>query len=333
MLPTSPEEGKFTVFFYIGGGEVLTFLSLVINPTSRYHDLLHARLSAQYETTFPQDVDVLRNNSKDVVSRLQRCSENTLPLVDIFKHHPSIAQVNHPSIAPTGPIYRSVMRKEGSYSNLLSIVFHDPRSAKHFYDVLDLCKGTSFGANFTMAIPYVQLANYWDQEKVPKYGVPRHIIRISVGLEDKEQLIKVVKAALEEVEKFEAQNSTLVPAKGLLPNDPVFTTLVNYATSSNQVVIRDPLQNIEVNYVQFLRDIIRFRLEISRILPSDILDDNGIIKEDNGVYIIISAPSNYQFLVSLFAILAVGGAAILFRKYSRRLRSSETLTLTTHEMN
>lgn len=296
----------------------------MINPTSRYHDLLHAKLSAQYETTFPQDVDVLRNNSKDLVSRLQRCSENTLPLVDIFKHHPSIAQVNHPSIAPTAPIYRSVMRNGGSYSNLLSIVFHDPRSAKHFYDALDLCKGTSFGANFTVAIPYVQLANYWDQEKVPKYGVPQHVIRISVGLEDKEQLIKTVKAALEEVENLEAQNSSLVPAKGLLPNDPLFTTLVNYATSANQVVIRDPLQNIEVNYVQFLRDIIRFRLEISSILPPDILDDNGFIKEDNGVYIVISAPSNYQFLVSLFSILAVGGAAVLFRKYSRRLRSPKT---------
>lgn len=296
----------------------------MINPTSRYHDLLHAKLSAQYETTFPQDVDVLRNNSKDLVSRLQRCSENTLPLVDIFKHHPSIAQVNHPSIAPTAPIYRSVMRNGGSYSNLLSIVFHDPRSAKHFYDALDLCKGTSFGANFTVAIPYVQLANYWDQEKVPKYGVPQHVIRISVGLEDKEQLIKTVKAALEEVENLEAQNSSLVPAKGLLPNDPLFTTLVNYATSANQVVIRDPLQNIEVNYVQFLRDIIRFRLEISSILPPDILDDNGFIKEDNGVYIVISAPSNYQFLVSLFSILAVGGAAVLFCKYSRRLRSPKT---------
>ena len=103
----------------------------------------------------------------------------------------------------------------------------------------------------------------------------------------------------------------------------MFTTLVNYATSSNQVVIRDPLQNIEVNYVQFLRDIIRFRLEISSLLPSDILDDNGIIKED-GIYIVLSAPSNYQFLVSLFAILAVGAAAALVPKYSHRLCSFET---------
>lgn len=296
----------------------------MINPTSRHHDLLYSKLSEQYEDIyFPLDVDVLRHNCKDVVSRVQQCSENALPLVDIFQNHPSIAQVNHPSIVPTAPLYRSLMRKGGSYGNVLSIVFRDPRSAKHFYDAFDLCKGTSFGTNFTVAIPYVQLANYWDQEKVPKYGVPQHIIRISVGLEDKEQLIKAVKNTLEQVEKLEAQNSSLVPAKGLLPNDPVFTTLVNYATSSNQVVIRDPLQNIEVNYVQFLRDIIRFRLEISSLLPSDILDDNGIIKED-GIYIVLSAPSNYQFLVSLFAILAVGAAAALVPKYSHRLCSFET---------
>ncbi|KAE8389055.1 acetyl-CoA synthetase-like protein [Aspergillus alliaceus] len=98
-------------------------------------------------------------------------------------------------------------------------------------------------------------------------------------------------------------------AKGL-PNDPVFTNLVYRATSANKVIIRDPLQNIEADYAQFLRDIIHVRLEISGILPPEILDDHGMIKNDD-VYILLLAPSSYQYLVALFAILAIGGAAVL----------------------
>jgi cystathionine gamma-synthase len=56
-------------------------------------------------------------------------------------------------------------------------------------------------------IPYVQLANYWNREKVPKYEVPQHVLRISAGLENSDQLLATVAKALKEVELFESQNT------------------------------------------------------------------------------------------------------------------------------
>lgn len=100
-----------------------------------------------------------------------------------------------------------------------------------------------------------------------------------------------------------------------LPNDPIFTHLAHLARNTNKVIIRDPLQNLEADNVRFLRDILQFRWKISSALPADILDGNGMIESDAGVYILLSAPSSYQFLVALFAILAVGGAAVLLRMY------------------
>lgn len=94
------------------------------------------------------------------------------------------------------------MRKNGGYGNVLSIIFHHAHTAEHFYNILNVCKGSSFGTNFTLAIPYVQLANYWNREKVPKYGVPQHIIRLSVGLEDIDHLLEVISTALKEVEEI-----------------------------------------------------------------------------------------------------------------------------------
>ncbi|KAB8223580.1 hypothetical protein BDV33DRAFT_200546 [Aspergillus novoparasiticus] len=78
------------------------------------------------------------------------------------------------------PVHRanlSVMRKDGSYGNVLSIVFHDPRTAEHFYNAFNVCKGSSFGTNFTLAIP--------------------------VGLEDSRQIVETVKRALKCVDGFE----------------------------------------------------------------------------------------------------------------------------------
>ncbi|KAE8389071.1 pyridoxal phosphate-dependent transferase [Aspergillus alliaceus] len=186
------------------GASNVTGGGLVVNPGSRHYSRIHATLCAEYESTFfPMDVDVLRNNSKDLVWRMKRCSDSALYLVDLFQSHTSIAQVNHPSTSPTRSLYRRLMREGGSYGNVLSVVFREPRNAEHFYNTLNVCKGTSFGANFTLALPYVQLANYLTRDKVGKYGVPQHIIRLSVGLEDKEQLLQVVAAALAEVERLE----------------------------------------------------------------------------------------------------------------------------------
>lgn len=73
--------------------------------------------------------------------------------------------------------------------------------AEYFYNIVNMCKGSSFGTNFTLAVPYVQLAYYWNREKVPKYGVPQHIIRISVGLEESGEIVRTVAAALEETRR------------------------------------------------------------------------------------------------------------------------------------
>ena len=98
-----------------------------------------------------------------------------------------------------------------------------------------------------------------------------------------------------------------------LPNDPIFIHLAHAARNANKVIIRDPVQNLQANRVRFLQDILQFRSQISSVLPGDMVDEKGMIKNDH-VYILISAPSSYQFLVALFAILAIGGAAVLLRE-------------------
>ncbi|KAJ6182927.1 hypothetical protein N7485_001569 [Penicillium canescens] len=172
------------------GASNVTGGSLVINPSSRHHDKIQTALDANYENVyFPLDCNTLFVNCQNVVWRVKRCGDNTIPLVELLSSHPSIAKVLHPTTSPTLPNYQT--------------------TAEYFYNVLDVCKGFSFGTNFTLVIPYVQLANYWNREKVPKYGVPQHILRVSVGLEDRDKLIGTFKEALKKVESLKPKSYCL----------------------------------------------------------------------------------------------------------------------------
>lgn len=59
------------------------------------------------------------------------------------------------------------------------------------------------GTNFTLACPYAILAHYNELDWAASWGVDPDLVRVSVGTEDKEKLLRVfrdaVKAAREAV--------------------------------------------------------------------------------------------------------------------------------------
>ncbi|RGP70045.1 cys met pyridoxal phosphate-dependent [Fusarium sporotrichioides] len=138
------------------GASDVTGGSIVVNPNSPHHDSILRHLGFQYKNVccFPEDVKTLRRNSVNMVDRVRTANENAMAVVELLKNHPLIAQVNHPSQGPTFSSYDRHRRKNGGYGNILSVVFHCPESARLFYDVLDVCKGSSFGTNFTLVIPF-----------------------------------------------------------------------------------------------------------------------------------------------------------------------------------
>ncbi|KAF4434836.1 cystathionine gamma-synthase [Fusarium acutatum] len=187
------------------GAANVTGGSVIANPNSPHYEELYDAISSRYETVscFPEDISVLRENSIDMVERVQRANANTLRVMSVFTNHRAVARVNHPFRDLEYMSYERHRRQNGGYGNVSSVVFHNRGSAEHFYDNLDICKGSSFGTNFTLAIPFVQLAAYIVQESIEKYGLPKHIIRISVGLENPRRIRAKMKEALDKVETFE----------------------------------------------------------------------------------------------------------------------------------
>lgn len=64
------------------------------------------------------------------------------------------------------------------------------------FDALRVCKGPSLGTVFTLACPFTLLAHYTELDWAETCGVPRHLIRLSVGLEEPEELWSRIDAAL-----------------------------------------------------------------------------------------------------------------------------------------
>lgn len=141
------------------------------------------------------DAEVLLSNMNGYATRMKTVNSNGLELAAWLAEHPAVAQVWHPSLT-TRENYESIMRKGGGYGGLLSFVLKNPKKAPKVYDALQLCKGPSFGTSFTLVCPYVLLAHYTELDWVEDCGVPRHLMRISCGLEPIEKIKQAFEIAL-----------------------------------------------------------------------------------------------------------------------------------------
>jgi cystathionine gamma-synthase len=114
-----------------------------------------------------------------------------------------VKRVFYPKYNPSRANYDTFRTPDGGYGGLLSVVFHNDDHAIVFFDAIETAKGPSLGTNFTLTSPYTILAHYTELEWAAQFGVERGLVRISVGLEEKEKLAEVFKSALEAIDKSE----------------------------------------------------------------------------------------------------------------------------------
>ena len=194
----------------------------MLNPHAKYYAKLKETMASVYEDVFwSQDVIFLERNSRDFIPRIHRININTEAVCEVLRAsehgiHPQdpslltsaygvVKKVFYPKLNPSRANYDAFRTAEGGYGGLLSIVFHNDAHAIIFYDAIETAKGPSLGTNFTLTSPYTILAHYTEMDWAEKYGVERGLVRISVGLEEKERLIEIFESALDAVRKSEGK--------------------------------------------------------------------------------------------------------------------------------
>lgn len=190
--------------------------SIALNPRSRYYKSLRTTILDDYSCRlYGSDAIKLEMNSRNILSRCSTMNDNAFRLVALLEPfakdsaHP-LLQVYYPSTSPWSRLnYESRMRPataefEPGYGGVFTLEFDTVESSEKFFNALDICKGPSIGANFTLALPYCQVVFAQEKEWAAQYGVRETIIRVSAGLEDAGILL----------DKFSEAINVLTPGQG-----------------------------------------------------------------------------------------------------------------------
>lgn len=173
-------------------------------------------MSGSYVNNFHIDDAIqLENNSRDFLQRVARMNETANYLVDHIStyatgHNSVVSNIYYPKLCRSADYYRARMRPATQdftpgYGGLFTMEFITVEVATEFLNSLQLHKGPSIGANITLALPYVQMVFQKEKDWAARHGLKETIVRISVGLEDKNSLLNCLLQALQAADKIKSR--------------------------------------------------------------------------------------------------------------------------------
>ena len=134
--------------------------------------------------------------------RVDRHIENTKKIVDFLESHPKVEKVNYPSL-PSSPYYDLAQKyfPKGAGSIFTFHVKGDASDAGKFIDQLEIFSNLANVADAKSLVvhPYTTTHSQLSEEDLAACGVTPNQIRISVGLENADDLIEDLRLALETI--------------------------------------------------------------------------------------------------------------------------------------
>lgn len=94
-----------------------------------------------------------------------------------------------------------------------------------------------------------------------------------------------------------------------LPNNTLFERLVLIAKERPGARIHDLTHGVNASYDDLLQDVVAFRRCLQKTLPSSLLTEKGVIRDDD-VYICTAMETSYEMMVAFIAIISIGAAVL-----------------------
>ncbi|KAI1007528.1 Cystathionine gamma-synthase [Podosphaera aphanis] len=176
----------------------------ILNPNGQYYNIFKEAIRSDYEDFYwAEDAIFMERNSRDLVKRIKKMNQNAEAICSVLRAHSIVKDIYYPKLNSTKGNYDACRTLNGGYGGLISFTFHKKDQAIAFYDRIETAKGPSLGTNFTLTSPYVILAHYFELDWAAEYGLPADLIRVSVGIEDQDDLISKFEDALKVAEEIE----------------------------------------------------------------------------------------------------------------------------------
>jgi len=149
-------------------------------------------------TLSPEAAHSLSVGSETLALRMERACNNAQAMADFFESHPKIKKVFYPGVKShlQHELASQLFKKNGG---LMSIELDESVDCFAFLNKLQLVvKSSNLGDTRTLAIPVAQtIFSELGPERRAEMGISDFMIRLSIGIEDIEDLLADFKAALE----------------------------------------------------------------------------------------------------------------------------------------
>ena len=181
----------------------------MLNPARKHYSELKAQLAQSYENSyFDADAIFMERNSRDFQRRIAEIDENTEAVCDMLY---AASRAGGDSNSPLDRVYYPKWEtsanydacrvkgpgRAGGYGGLFSVDFTSRATSAAFFDALPCFKGPSLGTNFTLACPYTILAHYAEISWAASFSVSDTLVRVSIGMQDRESLLAAFTVALD----------------------------------------------------------------------------------------------------------------------------------------
>ena len=149
-------------------------------------------------TLAPEAAHSISVGSETLALRMERSSNNAQNLAEYLDTHPLIKKVYYPGIQ-THPQHELAKELFYKFGSLMSFEVDESVDCFAFLNKLQLVvKSSNLGDTRTLAIPVAQtIFNELGPEKRAEMGISDFMIRLSIGIEDIEDLLADFKQALE----------------------------------------------------------------------------------------------------------------------------------------
>ncbi|MBS1535448.1 MAG: cystathionine gamma-synthase [Bacteroidetes bacterium] len=183
---------------YLGGHSDVIAGALIIKD-KELGDELHFKQFATGGTLGPMDSYLVLRGIKTLHLRVQRHCENGEKVVAFLSSHPKIAQVYYPGLA-SHPFHEVAKKQMSGFGGMVSFTFKSglKKDATDFLEKLKVFTlAESLGGVESLANhPALMTHASIPEDKRKEIGITDDLVRLSVGIEDADDLIEDLKQAL-----------------------------------------------------------------------------------------------------------------------------------------
>lgn len=184
---------------YLAGHSDVIGGAIVTNNTKLYDDIKFYQ-NAAGATPSPMDCFLVQRGIKTLEVRMAKHQSNAFTVANFLKEHPQVLKVFFPGL-PEHHNHSIAKKQMSGQTGMISFTINGDESAvEKFFEKIKIFKlAESLGSVESLACyPYTMTHHSIPESEKNKIGISKNLIRLSIGLEDINDLLEDLKFALNE---------------------------------------------------------------------------------------------------------------------------------------